>query len=69
MAMCSQVSGDRYGKRTVSRPRPGRPQLEEEMISSALALIEAGLPPTRAARQLGIGRSTLDRVTAERKAA
>jgi len=41
--------------------RPGRPQLEEETISSALALIEAGLPPARAARQLGIGRSTLYR--------
>jgi Resolvase, N terminal domain/Transposase IS66 family/Helix-turn-helix domain of resolvase len=48
---------------------PGRPQLEEETISSALALIEAGLPPARAARQLGIGRSTLYRVIAERKAA
>jgi DNA invertase Pin-like site-specific DNA recombinase len=49
--------------------RPGRPQIEEETISSALALIEAGLPPARAARQLGIGRSTLYRVIAERKAA
>jgi DNA invertase Pin-like site-specific DNA recombinase len=49
--------------------RPGRPQLEEETISSAMALIEAGLPPTRAARQLGIGRSTIYRVIAERKGA
>jgi DNA invertase Pin-like site-specific DNA recombinase len=49
--------------------RPGRPQLEEETISSALALIEAGLPPARAARQLGIGRSTLYRVIAEKKVA
>jgi DNA invertase Pin-like site-specific DNA recombinase len=49
--------------------RPGRPQLEEETISSALALVDAGLPPARAARQLGIGRSTLYRVIAERKAA
>ena len=38
---------------------PGRPRLEEETLSSALALVEAGLPPARAARQLGIGRSTL----------
>jgi len=36
--------------------RPGRPRLEEEKLSSALALVEAGLPPARAARQLGIGR-------------
>jgi DNA invertase Pin-like site-specific DNA recombinase len=49
--------------------RPGRQPLEEETLSSALALIEAGLPPARAARQLGIGRSTLYRVMAERKAA
>jgi DNA invertase Pin-like site-specific DNA recombinase len=39
--------------------RPGRPALGEETLNSALALIEAGLSPTRAARQLGIGRSTL----------
>lgn len=39
--------------------RPGRPQLEEEKLGSALALVEAGLSPARAARQLGIGRSTL----------
>jgi DNA invertase Pin-like site-specific DNA recombinase len=49
--------------------RPGRPQIEAETIRSALALIEAGLPPARAARQLGIGRSTLYRIIAERKAA
>jgi DNA invertase Pin-like site-specific DNA recombinase len=49
--------------------RPGRPRTEEETISSALALIEAGLPPARAARQLGMGRSTLYRLIAERKAA
>ena len=44
----------------VERPGP---------ISSAIALVEAGLRPTRAARQLGIGRSTLYRAIAERKAA
>jgi DNA invertase Pin-like site-specific DNA recombinase len=49
--------------------RPGRPQIEKETISSSLALIEAGRPPVRAARQLGIGRSTLYCVIAERKAA
>lgn len=38
-------------------------------IFNELALIEAGLAPTRAARQLGIGRSTLYRVIAERKVA
>jgi hypothetical protein len=39
----------------------------EAFLARALALIEAGLPPARAARQLGIGRSALYRVLAERK--
>src|SRR5271155_3526359 len=34
--------------------RPGRPQTEEETISSARALIEAGLPPARAAPAPGL---------------
>jgi DNA invertase Pin-like site-specific DNA recombinase len=39
--------------------KPGRPKLEDETLSSVRALVEAGLSPTRAAKQLGIGRSTL----------
>lgn len=49
--------------------RPGRPPLQKETINSVLALIEAGLPPARVARQLGLGRSTIYRVIAERPAA
>ena len=40
---------------------PGRPTLDKEKISSALKLIESGLSPTAAARQLNIGRSTMYR--------
>ncbi|PAX08866.1 recombinase family protein [Sphingomonas lenta] len=40
---------------------PGRPPLDEEKLASALKLVEAGLTPTQAARQLGLGRSTLYR--------
>jgi DNA invertase Pin-like site-specific DNA recombinase len=39
--------------------KPGRPKLQDETLSSARALVEAGLSPTRAAKQLGIGRPTL----------
>jgi DNA invertase Pin-like site-specific DNA recombinase len=49
--------------------RPGRPKMEDETLGSALALIESGLSPTRAARQLGIGRSTLYKRLSEGAAA
>ena len=48
--------------------KPGRPKLEDETLSSARALVEAGLSPTRAARQLGIGRSTLYKRLTEKTA-
>ena len=40
---------------------PGRPTLDKEKLSSALKLIESGLSPTAAAKQLNIGRSTIYR--------
>jgi DNA invertase Pin-like site-specific DNA recombinase len=48
--------------------RPGRPPLDPAKLAAALALIEAGLSPTTAARQLGLGRSTLYRALAARPA-
>ena len=41
--------------------KPGRPPLDQEKPTSAIALVEGGLSPTRAAKQLGLGRSTLYR--------
>ncbi|GAN77472.1 recombinase family protein [Acidisphaera rubrifaciens] len=41
--------------------RPGRQQLDAKRITAALPLVEAGLSPTAAARQLGLGRSTVYR--------
>ncbi len=38
--------------------KPGRPKLDSETILAAQKLIEAGLSPGQAAKQLGIGRST-----------
>ena len=41
--------------------RPGRQPLDPEKIAAALELVKAGLSPTVAARQLGLGRSTVYR--------
>ena len=40
---------------------PGRPQLDPEKRAAAFTLVESGVSPTKAAEQLGIGRSTLYR--------
>jgi DNA invertase Pin-like site-specific DNA recombinase len=40
---------------------PGRPTLDIDKLASALKLIEAGVRPAQAAKQLGLGRSTLYR--------
>ena len=41
--------------------RPGRQPLDMKKVYAALKLIEAQVSPTEAARQLGIGRSTVYR--------
>ncbi|MCW2239180.1 recombinase family protein [Azospirillum canadense] len=41
--------------------RPGRQPVDAEKIAAALTLIKAGLSPTAAAKQLGLGRSTVYR--------
>lgn len=40
---------------------PGRPTLPEDKIAAALKLVNAGLSPTEAAKQLSLGRSTVYR--------
>ena len=40
---------------------PGRPKLDPDKLRSALKLVESGLSPTHAAKQLNMGRSTLYR--------
>ena len=37
--------------------RPGRQPIDEDKVQAALKLVEAGLSPTKAASQLGLGRS------------
>ncbi len=41
--------------------RPGRRPLDADRAATALKLVAAGLSPTEAARQLGLGRSTVYR--------
>jgi DNA invertase Pin-like site-specific DNA recombinase len=41
--------------------RPGRQPLDADRITASLKLVSAGLTPTEAARQLGLGRSTVYR--------
>jgi DNA invertase Pin-like site-specific DNA recombinase len=48
--------------------RPGRKPLDPEKLEAAFALVDAGLSPTKAAFQLGIGRSTLYEALAQRAA-
>ena len=43
---------------------PGRPRLDPETVSAAQKLIEAGLSPARAAKQLGIGKTPAYRTAA-----
>jgi DNA invertase Pin-like site-specific DNA recombinase len=44
--------------------RPGRQPIDTDKVQAALKLVEAGLSPTKAARQLGLGRSTVYREVA-----
>lgn len=39
----------------------GRPELDKDKLDSAMKLVNAGISPTQAAKQLNIGRSTLYR--------
>ena len=41
--------------------KPGRPPLDQEKLSAALMLVKGGMSPTQAARQTGLGRSTVYR--------
>jgi DNA invertase Pin-like site-specific DNA recombinase len=39
--------------------KPGRPALDQEKLNAALLLVKSGMSPTQAARQTGLGRSTI----------
>jgi len=41
--------------------KPGRPTLNQEKLTAAMLLVKNGMTPTQAARQTGLGRSTVYR--------
>jgi transposase len=43
---------------------PGRQPVDLDKVRAAIKLVEAGLSPTKAASQLGLGRSTVYREVA-----
>lgn len=43
---------------------PGRQPVDADKVQAALKLVQAGLSPTKAASQLGLGRSTVYREVA-----
>ena len=45
--------------------KPGRPPVDPDKRDAALKLIEAGLSPTEAARQVGLGRATFYKLRAQ----
>jgi DNA invertase Pin-like site-specific DNA recombinase len=46
--------------------KPGRPALDQEKLNAALLLVKSGMSPTQAARQTGLGRSTVYREIQDR---
>ncbi len=44
--------------------RPGRQPVDADKVQAAVRLVESGLSPTKAAVQLGLGRSTVYREVA-----
>jgi DNA invertase Pin-like site-specific DNA recombinase len=47
---------------------PGRPRVDDARLDAAFKLIAAGLSPTQASKQLGLGRSTVYQELKRRKA-
>lgn len=45
----------------VRRRKPGRQPVVPDKVGAALKLVQAGLSPTTAARQVGLGRATIHR--------
>ena len=61
--LISERTGDGIAAARKRGRRPGRPALDQETVSAAQALVEAGLTAGQAAKQLDIGRATAYRIT------
>ena len=60
------VAVDRGRRDRVVVARAGRQQVDPDKRNAAIMLIEAGLSPTEAARQVGLGRATVYKLKAQR---
>lgn len=59
--LISERTRDGIAAARVKGKQPGRKPLDMSKVDAAIKLVEASIPPTEAARQLGIGRSTIYR--------
>jgi DNA invertase Pin-like site-specific DNA recombinase len=59
--LISERTKDGIAAARVRGKRPGRQPLDPDKAAAAIKLVEAGLSPSAAARQLGLGRSTVYR--------
>ena len=59
--LIAERTKDRIAAARARGKRPGRQPLDTDKIAAALKLVEAGLSPTDAAKQVGLGRSTVYR--------
>lgn len=59
--LISERTRDGIAAARVRGKQPGRQPLDMSKVDAAIKLVEARISPTEAARQLGIGRSTIYR--------
>ncbi len=59
--LIAERTRDGMANARIKGSRPGRPPLDQEKLEAAILLVKSGLSPTKAARQTGLGRSTLYR--------
>jgi Homeodomain-like domain len=62
--MIAERTKDGIAAARMRSKRSGRQPLDVDKIAAALKLVQAGLSPTAAAKQLGLGRSTVYREVA-----
>ena len=61
MSLIAKRTKDGIAAARAKGKHPGRRPLDADKIAAALSLVKAGLSPTAAAKQLGLGRSTVYR--------
>ena len=59
--LISERTKDGLNAARLKGKKPGRPALDLEKLDAAIKLVESGLSPTNAAKQVQLGRSTLYR--------